>query len=141
MTSKPGNLLLNAKCDLKLCDFGLARGGVPLNMQTSGQHCVRGDDDARLDDDAPSYTLTDYVITRWYRPPELLLMSTYNHSVDLWSAGCIMAEVLNRKAFLPGRDYLNQLALLTEVVEVPPEAEVETFLTSDEGKKYLKEMV
>lgn len=81
---KPRNLLVNSNCDLKICDFGLARPSIPelvFNNQV----------------------MTDYVATRWYRAPELLLSwKEYDCSVDVWSIGCIFAELLKRKAFLPG---------------------------------------
>lgn len=112
---KPGNLLVNGNCDLKICDFGLARGGVPFMRKL--------DDASQLPNQDPNaplpHELTDYVITRWYRPPELLLMAPYHHAVDLWSVGCIVAEVLLRKALFQGRDYMSQLELIAEVVEVP----------------------
>lgn len=73
---KPSNLLVNANCDLALCDFGLSRG-------------VDGDVDIGL---------TEYVVTRWYRAPELLCdASTYGKSVDIWSVGCIFGEMLKRE--------------------------------------------
>jgi len=78
---KPRNLLVNTNCDLKICDFGLARA-VPKT---------------KVDN------LTDYVTTRWYRPPELLLSWTdYTTAVDVWSVGIIFAELMKRKPFLPG---------------------------------------
>jgi len=81
---KPRNLLVNSNCDLKICDFGLARAMIP-EMKVK------------------SMNMTDYVATRWYRAPELLLsMREYNESVDVWSVGCIFAELIRRKPFLPG---------------------------------------
>eukprot|EP01006_Ploeotia_vitrea_P038054 TRINITY_DN66201_c0_g1_i2.p1 TRINITY_DN66201_c0_g1~~TRINITY_DN66201_c0_g1_i2.p1 ORF type:complete len:255 (-),score=-49.01 TRINITY_DN66201_c0_g1_i2:552-1316(-) len=79
---KPRNLLVNSNCDLKICDFGLARS---------------------MNEERKTDNLTDYVITRWYRPPELLLSWTdYTTAVDVWSIGIIFAELLTRKPFLPG---------------------------------------
>jgi len=81
---KPRNLLVNSNCDLKICDFGLARAVVPDLKAKTG-------------------VMTDYVATRWYRAPELLLSwKEYSNSVDVWSVGCIFAELLRRKPFLPG---------------------------------------
>ena len=81
---KPRNLLVNRNCDLCICDFGLARA--------IGE-----------DTNAPSNIMTDYVATRWYRAPELLLGQTkYGPSVDVWSVGCILAELIGRKSFLCG---------------------------------------
>lgn len=89
---KPSNLLLNANCDLKICDFGLAR----VTSETD--------------------FMTEYVVTRWYRPPELLLNSSdYTAAIDIWSVGCIFMELMDRKPVFPGRDHVHQLRLLIEV--------------------------
>ena len=89
---KPSNLLLNANCDLKICDFGLAR---PT---------------------AENEFMTEYVVTRWYRAPELLLNSSdYTAAIDVWSVGCIFMELMNRKPLFPGKDHVHQMRLLTEV--------------------------
>ncbi|KAE9450426.1 hypothetical protein C3L33_17677, partial [Rhododendron williamsianum] len=89
---KPSNLLLNANCDLKICDFGLAR----VTSETD--------------------FMTEYVVTRWYRPPELLLNSSdYTAAIDVWSVGCIFMELMDRKPLFPGRDHVHQLRLVIEV--------------------------
>ncbi len=54
--------------------------------------------------------MTEYVVTRWYRAPELLLSCEhYTAAIDMWSVGCILAELLGRKPLLPGKDYVDQL--------------------------------
>mmetsp|Transcript_19953 Transcript_19953/g.43666 ORF Transcript_19953/g.43666 Transcript_19953/m.43666 type:complete len:378 (-) Transcript_19953:354-1487(-) len=101
---KPSNLLLNASCDLKICDFGLAR--------TSNEKGF----------------MTEYVVTRWYRAPELLLScEEYTASIDVWSVGCIFAELLGRKPLFPGKDYIHQLKLIIQVLGSPAE---ETYSSS-----------
>ncbi|KAF0715437.1 Aste57867_3361 [Aphanomyces stellatus] len=95
---KPSNLLINSDCQLKICDMGLAR---PKDMDDLG--------------------MTEYVVTRWYRAPELLLGSAYDEGVDVWAAGCIMAEMLGRKPLFPGRSYVHQLQLIMNVLGVPEE--------------------
>ncbi|OQR93763.1 mitogen-activated protein kinase [Achlya hypogyna] len=95
---KPSNLLINSDCQLKICDMGLAR---PKDVDDLG--------------------MTEYVVTRWYRAPELLLGSTYDEGVDVWAAGCIMAEMLGRKPLFPGRSYVHQLQLIMNVLGVPEE--------------------
>ena len=60
--------------------------------------------------------MTEYVVTRWYRAPELILSREYEAAVDVWSAGCIMAELLGRKPIFRGRDYIHQL----EARQLPP---------------------
>ena len=101
---KPSNLLLNANCDLKICDFGLAR---PT---------------------AENEYMTEYVVTRWYRAPELLLNSSdYTAAIDVWSVGCIFMELMNRKPLFPGKDQVHQMRLLTEVRHRQIDIEIEHF--------------
>lgn len=89
---KPSNLLLNANCDLKIGDFGLARTTSETDF------------------------MTEYVVTRWYRAPELLLnCSEYTAAIDVWSVGCILGEIMTREPLFPGKDYVHQLRLITEV--------------------------
>lgn len=89
---KPSNLLLNSNCDLKIGDFGLARTTSEADF------------------------MTEYVVTRWYRAPELLLnCSEYTAAIDIWSVGCILGEIITRKPLFPGKDYVQQLRLITEV--------------------------
>ena len=86
---KPSNILLNSDCIAKVADFGLARS---ISSKT--------------EDSTP--LLTDYVATRWYRAPEILLGShKYCKAVDMWSIGCILAELLHGKPVFPGTSTLN----------------------------------
>eukprot|EP00268_Persea_americana_P047335 TRINITY_DN4924_c0_g2_i1.p1 TRINITY_DN4924_c0_g2~~TRINITY_DN4924_c0_g2_i1.p1 ORF type:complete len:383 (-),score=56.00 TRINITY_DN4924_c0_g2_i1:503-1651(-) len=113
---KPSNLLLNANCDLRICDFGLAR---PT---------------------AENEFMTEYVVTRWYRAPELLLNSTdYTAAIDVWSVGCIFMELMNKQPLFPGRDHVHQMHLLTELIGTPTEAEL-GFLRSEDARRYLKQL-
>lgn len=90
---KPSNLLLDANCDLKICDFGLARTTSEMDF------------------------MTEYVVTRWYRAPELLLnCSEYTAAIDIWSVGCIFLEIIRREPLFSGKDYVQQLMLITEVL-------------------------
>jgi len=94
---KPSNLLVNSNCDLAICDFGLARG---------------------VDDDAGK--LTEYVVTRWYRAPELLCETKdYDEAIDVWSVGCIFAEMLRRKPFFRGDTPQHQLETIISVLGKP----------------------
>jgi len=115
---KPGNLLVNKNCDLKICDFGLARGVDP--SQGGGQN------------------LTEYVVTRWYRAPELLVENeTYDEGIDIWSVGCILAEFLGRKALFPGRDYLQQLRLIIETLGPPSNSDL-SIINNQQAVEYIK---
>jgi len=98
---KPSNILLNSDCHIKICDFGLARSVVQNNPDVNP-------------------VLTDYVATRWYRAPEILLGSTaYSKGVDMWSVGCILAEMLIGKPLFPGTSTINQLERIMEVTGRP----------------------
>lgn len=101
---KPGNILIDRNCRLKICDFGLARSCAKHSDADSQQ------------------LLTMYVTTRWYRAPELLCFNTaYGAPVDMWSAGCIIAELFLRQPLFPGTDQLNQLEMVVKVIGVPAE--------------------
>jgi len=113
---KPSNLLLNSDCLMKVADFGLARS---MPGKTPGDGKVDDRDD-RLGKD----TLTDYIATRWYRAPEILLGSeVYGAAVDMWGAGCILGEILASKPVFAGSSTLQQLELICGLLGVP-DAEV-----------------
>jgi len=106
---KPSNLLLNSECLVKVADFGLARSIASLeNVNVANP------------------VLTDYVATRWYRAPEILLGSTkYTKGVDMWSIGCILGELLGGKPMFPGTSTMNQLDRIIEVTGRPTAEDIE----------------
>lgn len=113
---KPSNILLNGNCDLKICDFGLARG----NPEGQG-------------------ALTAYVATRWYRAPEIMLSwCGYTKAVDMWSVGCIIGEILLRRPLFPGRDTLHQLHLVTDVTGTPTPSDLAS-INSEKGRKHVED--
>mmetsp|Transcript_35810 Transcript_35810/g.36509 ORF Transcript_35810/g.36509 Transcript_35810/m.36509 type:complete len:366 (+) Transcript_35810:162-1259(+) len=104
---KPSNILLNADCHIKVCDFGLCRSVA----ETAG----------------PAPVLTDYVATRWYRAPEILLGSTkYTNGVDLWAVGCILGEMINGRPVFPGTSTMNQIERIIEHTGLPTVPELES---------------
>jgi mitogen-activated protein kinase 1/3 len=113
---KPENILLNSNCELKICDFGLARG---------------------IDFEGNPAMSTAYVQTRWYRAPELLLNSiTISKQTDLWSVGCIMAELLGRKVLFRGTSPIDQMHKILDVLGTP---NIEDIKGSEEGVKFVLE--
>ncbi|CAK7332981.1 unnamed protein product [Dovyalis caffra] len=118
---KPKNILANADCKLKICDFGLAR--VAFN-------------------DTPTAIFwTDYVATRWYRAPELCgsFFSKYTPAIDIWSIGCIFAELLTGKPLFPGKNVVHQLDLMTDLLGTPsPEATAR--VRNEKARRYLSSM-
>uniref|UniRef100_A0A2P2LFV5 mitogen-activated protein kinase n=1 Tax=Rhizophora mucronata TaxID=61149 RepID=A0A2P2LFV5_RHIMU len=118
---KPKNILANADCKLKICDFGLAR--VSFN-------------------DAPSAIFwTDYVATRWYRAPELCgsFFSKYTPAIDIWSIGCIFAEMLTGKPLFPGKNVVHQLDLMTDLLGTPPLESISR-IRNEKARRYLSNM-
>jgi mitogen-activated protein kinase 1/3 len=114
---KPGNLLLNANCDLKIGDFGLARV---------------------LNPDNPYEDLSEYVATRWYRAPEVLLIyEEYGPPMDIWSVGCILAELMKRKPLFKGTSPLNQLETINAVIGSPTEEDLE-LCTNHKARAFMR---
>ncbi|MES1902630.1 MAG: Mitogen-activated protein kinase 10 [Paramarteilia canceri] len=90
---KPGNIVVNTKCELKILDFG-------LSCQTNN-------------------SMTPYVVTRYYRAPEVLIGLNYTEKVDNWSVGCILAEMILNKIVFRGDNTVNQLTAILKVVGKP----------------------
>ncbi|XP_062180422.1 mitogen-activated protein kinase 7-like isoform X1 [Phragmites australis] len=118
---KPKNILANANCKLKICDFGLAR--VAFN-------------------DSPTTVFwTDYVATRWYRAPELCgsFFSKYSPAIDIWSIGCIFAEILTGKPLFPGKNVVHQLDLMTDLLGTPSTDTISR-IRNEKARRYLSSM-
>uniref|UniRef100_A0ACD5Z735 Uncharacterized protein n=1 Tax=Avena sativa TaxID=4498 RepID=A0ACD5Z735_AVESA len=114
---KPENILVNTNSDLKICDFGLAR-----TNDTKGQR------------------MTEYVVTRPYRAPELLLgCDNYGASIDVWSASCIFAELLGRKPIFPGTNCLSQLKLIVSVLGTMDDGDLR-FIDRSRAGNYIKSL-
>ncbi|XP_004705746.2 mitogen-activated protein kinase 3 [Echinops telfairi] len=117
---KPSNLLINTTCDLKICDFGLARIADPEHDHTG--------------------FLTEYVATRWYRAPEIMLNSKgYTKSIDIWSVGCILAEMLSNRPIFPGKHYLDQLNHILSILGSPSQEDLNCIINM-KARNYLQSL-
>ena len=118
---KPKNILANSDCKLKICDFGLAR--------------------PQFTDQAQTIFWTDYVATRWYRAPELCgsFFTKYSPMVDVWSIGCIFAELLLGKPLFPGKNVVNQLELITDLLGSPKPETVKK-IRNERARRYLEQL-
>jgi len=117
---KPSNLLLNTTCDLKICDFGLARIADPTHSHVG--------------------VLTEYVATRWYRAPEIMLNSkAYEKGIDVWSVGCIMAEMFGNRPIFPGKHYLDQLSLIMKSLGTPSPEDLACIM-NEKARAYIQSL-
>uniref|UniRef100_A0A7N8XV09 mitogen-activated protein kinase n=1 Tax=Mastacembelus armatus TaxID=205130 RepID=A0A7N8XV09_9TELE len=113
---KPGNLAINQDCELKILDFGLAR-------QADSE-------------------MTGYVVTRWYRAPEVILSwMHYTQTVDIWSVGCIMAEMLQGKPLFKGSDHLDQLNEIMKITGTPTQEFISKLESEDVTVAVLERML
>jgi len=105
---KPENLLITENMEMKLCDFGFARlisGGTEK--------------------------MTDYVATRWYRAPELLIsQGEYSTEVDYWAIGCIMGELVDGNPLFPGENEIDQIHCIQKVLGNFPQEQVDKFYSN-----------
>ncbi|KAK4336616.1 hypothetical protein RND71_043955 [Anisodus tanguticus] len=92
---KPSNIVVKSDCTLKILDFGLAR--------TAGTN----------------FMMTPYVVTRYYRAPEVILGMGYTGNVDIWSVGCIMGEMIRGSVLFPGTDHIDQWTKIIEILGTP----------------------
>jgi serine/threonine protein kinase len=118
---KPGNLLVSRDCKLRITDFGLARfhcEGEQIGKLLISSLSVQYDFNGNKLVSADAVELTQYVVTRWYRCPELLLAPTqpYTKAVDMWSVGCIIAEMLRRKPIFPGKAHAAQVQMIFDCI-------------------------
>lgn len=97
---KPSNIVVNSDCTLKILDFGLARNNTGILM-------------------------TPYVVTRYYRAPEIILGLPYKENVDIWSVGCIIAEVLRGSILFRGSDHIDQWNKILRELGSPPDSLVQ----------------
>lgn len=117
---KPANVLVNGNY-VKICDFGLARIVNP-ERENNG-------------------SLSQYVVTRWYRAPEVMLRSKsfLSKAVDVWSVGCILAEMLSNKPLFPGRHYLDELNNIFSVIGSPTADDLLS-INREESKRHIESL-
>lgn len=102
---------------MKICDLGLGRG-----YDTEGE------------------LKTQYVVTRWYRAPEVILnASEYTKAIDIWSIGCIFAELLGRTALYPGEDYLDQIQRVISVLGTPTYDDL-SYICNEQALMFVKSL-
>lgn len=118
---KPANLLVNSNCDLAICDFGLARGisNDCGNEEWEGEH--QDGKKGKWHEDPK----TLYVVTRYYRAPEILCDNmSYSWPADVWSTGCILAEIFARQPFFKGNSTKDQLRLIVGMLGSPSDEDL-----------------
>ena len=120
---KPSNILVNKDCEMKICDFGLC--GKIKTEDGEGEAISQQ---------------TEYVVTRWYRAPEIILCpKRYTKAVDTWSVGCILAELLGRTALFPGDNYLDQIKKIIMVLGNPTDSDID-YVKDLEARKFINDL-
>jgi mitogen-activated protein kinase 1/3 len=111
---KPSNILANENCDVFLCDFGFAREA-----------------------EETTHDMTEYVITRFYRAPEVMLSSQkYTKAVDIWSTGCSFYELLVGTPLFQTKNYLDLIKLIVQITGTPTEEAVD-YIQNSHAKNFL----
>ncbi len=121
---KPANVLVTADCKLKICDFGLARKDMS---------------DPTAEPEEAVGVLTEHVVTRWYRAPEVMLLpKQYSTALDLWAVGCILFEILGRKAIFAGKNHFDMITKITQTLGTPPDSELSWLPKTSVSYKFLR---
>ena len=138
---KPANILANKNCDLKICDFGLDHGKIKdddksvLDLIENPLLPIEYSNNVIYDDSKRE--LNDRNISRWYRAPEAILSpDDYKKPVDIWSIGCILAELLGRQPLFPADNNLDELQKIISVLGSPSENDLE-FITDQKTKTFV----
>ncbi|GBG24919.1 Mitogen-activated protein kinase [Hondaea fermentalgiana] len=150
---KPSNILINARCEVQICDFGHARSiqsqphteshEQPVSYTLSSPNLAQAEhaeDVAHLHNEVdagqenatrdhtllPFPPMTDYLGSRWYRAPESLLGAIHvQTAVDIWGVGCVLGELILREPLFPGHSTTHQLQLILEMTGLPSEEELQ----------------
>jgi len=119
---KPANLVVDSQCRLKICDLGLSRHITDPQSVPPGL-------DAKF---------TDYVVTRWYRAPELLMgCKSYSPKVDTWAAGCILAELIGRKPIFIGDNTSDMLVRICAKLGKPTKMDVQELTDEPAARSFV----
>ncbi|KAL4432887.1 hypothetical protein ABPG74_014401 [Tetrahymena malaccensis] len=118
---KPSNLLATEKCAIRMCDFGLSRS---IEDEQKQEQQLQGQ-------------LTEYVVTRYYRAPEIMLSShDYSKAVDIWSLGCTFAELISHQILFKADNYIKQIKLIFDKLGMPPEEDLQ-FIGNSNAKQFV----
>ena len=143
---KPANILIDKNDNIKLCDFGLARllyfdeyipeyNTNPISYNTE-ESKMESSVDVQKDN-----KLTEYVVTRWYRAPEVSLSSgKYSTAQDIWSTACTFAELITRRPLFPGRSYIHQIKVIIDVLNVNNCTDID-FEMDPNGRKLVQQFI
>jgi len=141
---KPANILANKNCDLKICDFGLDHGKIKdddktvQNLIENPSLPIEYSNNIIYDDSKRE--LNDRNISRWYRAPEAILSpDDYKKPVDIWSIGCILAELLGRQPLFPADNNLDELQKIISVLGSPTESDLE-YITDTKIKTFVNRL-
>ena len=141
---KPANILANKNCDLKICDFGLDHGKIKdddksvLDLIENPLLPIEYSNNVIYDDSKRE--LNDRNISRWYRAPEAILSpDDYKKPVDIWSIGCILAELLGRQPLFPADNNLDELQKIISVLGSPSESDIE-YITEPKIKNFVNRL-
>ena len=141
---KPANILANKNCDLKICDFGLDHGKIKdddksvLDLIENPLLPIEYSNNVIYDDSKRE--LNDRNISRWYRAPEAILSpNDYKKPVDIWSIGCILAELLGRQPLFPADNNLDELQKIISVLGSPTESDIE-YITDPKIKQFVNRL-
>lgn len=127
---KPSNILIGPNCEAKVCDFGLIRSICPDELRTPSV------------DSGTNTRLTDNIATRWYKAPELLLSScNYGKEIDIWSLGCLLAEMYIGRPLFQGSSTFNQLEKIIEISGLPNIDKISEIIKSETSIAVLKSFV
>jgi len=129
---KPANVLLSQDFRVKVCDFGLARCGLQFNEEVDRRDLPPSRGRGRGQ-------LTEHVATREYRAPEVMLLpKRYTSAIDIWSIGCILGEILLRRVMFEGKDPVELICRMAEVLGTPTNDDLEWLPHNSDAYRFVK---